>query len=615
MFSIGFDKIKTSLVLLMALMFVTSVNAGLFGSAKATDPRPVSEVFILQTEAIAGDKLLLRWDVLPDYYLYDQRMKFTAEDGVTITEISRSDTVAKNDPLFGQVQVYYHSSEILLQLANLPESKQVSLKIDYQGCWDGGVCYPPESVLRTVTLIGAPTIDTGTAQTALPASLSNTAASGQIQGLASEHDYFSQLLSKGNLVWILSAFFVAGLALSLTPCVFPMIPILSSIIAGQGQSITKSKALLLTSIYILAVSFTYTAAGVLAGIFGENLQALFQATWIIILFSGIFVLLALSMFGFYELQLPAALQSKLTRVSNQQRGGSFIGVAIMGVLSALIVGPCMAAPLAGALIYIGQSADPVLGGLALFSLSIGMGVPLLIVGVSAGHFMPKAGAWMNGVKASFGVLLIFMAIYMLDRIVSIQVTMLLSAVTFIVSAIYLGALNSLQVKAANPQKLMKGTGLIFLVYGLSLMIGALAGGTNMLQPLSGIVTSKQDDRQKNSFAKVTSLAQITPLLAQAKAQGRPVMLDFYADWCISCVEIEYMFEEREVASVLNNFSLVKVDLTEFNDEARALLAKYKVLGPPALVFYNKAGELESKMSILGLVGAERFVEHLQPLLR
>jgi len=615
LFSIGFDKIKNCLVLLVALTFVTSVNAGLFGKAKATDPRPVEEVFVLQTEALADNQLLLRWDVLPDYYLYDQRMKFTAGDGVTITEISRSETKAKDDPLFGKVQVYYHSSEILLQLANLAGRKEVSLKIEYQGCWDGGVCYPPESAQRTVTLIGTPAIENSTVENALPVSLGSTPDSAQIQGLASEHDYFSQLLSKGNLVWILSAFFVAGLALSLTPCVFPMIPILSSIIAGQGKSVTKSKALLLTSIYILAVSFTYTGAGVLAGLFGENLQALFQATWIIILFSAVFVLLALSMFGFYELQLPASLQSKLTSASNQQKGGSFIGVAIMGVLSALIVGPCMAAPLAGALIYIGQTADPLLGGLALFSLSIGMGVPLLIVGVSAGHFIPKAGPWMNGVKASFGVLLIFMAIYMLDRIVSIQVTMLLSAVTFIVCAIYLGALNSLQAKAANLQKLMKGAGLIFLVYGLSLLVGALAGGTNMLQPLAGIVTSKQDDRQKNSFSKVTSLAQITPLLAQAKAQGRPVMLDFYADWCISCVEIEYMFEEPEVASALGDFSLVKVDLTEFNDEARALLAEYKVLGPPALVFYNKAGMLESKMSILGLVGAERFVQHLQPLLR
>ncbi|MCJ8299775.1 MAG: protein-disulfide reductase DsbD, partial [Pseudomonadales bacterium] len=450
MFSIGFDKIKTSLVLFVTLMLVTSVNAGIFSKAKVTDPRPVEEVFVLHTEALADNQLLLRWDVLPDYYLYDQRMKFSADDGVTITQISRSETQAKDDPLFGKVQVYYHSSEIVLQLANLGGRQQVNLKIDYQGCWDGGVCYPPVTEQRAVTLIAAPVIDNIAASSTGKTTLSgvSNAPDTAIQGLASEHDYFSQLLSKGNLVWILSAFFVAGLALSLTPCVFPMIPILSSIIAGQGESITKSKALLLTSIYILAVSFTYTAAGVLAGIFGENLQALFQATWIIILFSAIFVILALSMFGFYQLQLPAALQSKLTKVSNGQKGGSFIGVAVMGVLSALIVGPCMAAPLAGALIYIGQSADPVLGGLALFSLSIGMGVPLLIVGVSAGHFMPKAGPWMDGVKASFGVLLIFMAIYMLDRIVPLQVTMLLTAATLIVSAIYLGALSSLQSKAA-----------------------------------------------------------------------------------------------------------------------------------------------------------------------
>jgi thiol:disulfide interchange protein DsbD len=614
------SKAQALISIAFLLLFTTSVSASLFGSNQSKGPTDVEKAFVLNAEMVTDNQVLLRWDILKDYYLYDNRMKFSVPAGVELKEVSRSKTKAKDDPLFGKVDVYYFSSEIVLEIINNTNNDQVNLTIGYQGCWDGGVCYPPVTKERTLTV---PIVVKSSTDNVAPATNTKTEQSTQtsvseetVKAPQSEQDYFSSVLANGDLIWILSAFFVAGLALSLTPCVFPMIPILSSIIAGQGKQITKYKAFILTIIYVLSVSVTYTVAGVLAGLFGENLQVLFQTPWIIALFSFIFVLLALSMFGFYELQLPSVLQSKLTDVSNNQKGGSYIGVAVMGVLSALIVGPCMAAPLAGALIYIGQSADPVLGGMALFSLSIGMGVPLLLVGISAGHFMPRVGAWMNTVKGAFGVLLLLMAIYMLDRIVSIEVTMTLTAITLLTVSVFMGVLEALPNPAAGRLKLVKSIAVMLLIYSLSLMAGVFVGHGNFLQPLRGLAGTKSTEQvEVNKFNKVTSLAQLAPLLAQAKAGKQVAMLDFYADWCISCVELEYMLEERAVASVLKNVMLIKVDLTDYNDDAKALLTKYKVLGPPALVFYDKKGELRAEKNLVGLIAADKFLKHIDPLMR
>ncbi|MEM5529902.1 protein-disulfide reductase DsbD [Gammaproteobacteria bacterium AS21] len=609
---------KFKMLCLLLLTISGMANAGIFGSSTRSDPVHVDEAFTLQIEPITENQYLLRWDILDDYYLYDNRMSFSVGDGITIKEMSRSPTKPKDDPLFGKVDVYYHSSEVVLQFNNVSEAKTIDLRINYQGCWDGGVCYPP--VTKDVAIDLIKSNDSNTVNDT--ASIANVAADSSDEvaatliasGVASEQDYFSDLLADGNFVWIIAAFFVAGLALSLTPCVFPMIPIISSIIAGQGKQVSKRKAFYLSAIYVLSLAFTYTLAGIFAGLFGENLQILFQVPWIIASFSIVFVLLALSMFGFYELQLPSALQSKLASLSNSQQGGDYLGVAIMGVLSALIVGPCMAAPLAGALIYIGQTADPVLGGMALFSLSIGMGVPILIAGVSAGHFMPKVGGWMNSVKAAFGVLLILMAIYTLDRIVSLEVTMLLTAITLIISAIYMGALNFVK-EPDNKRTFIKGIGLVILVYAMSLFIGVLVGNGNFLKPLKGLAGSASVavNEHKNNFVTITTIDQLTPILASAQREQRPVMLDFYADWCISCVEVELMFEQAKVANELAKMTLVKVDLTDFNDESRKLLKKYQVIGPPAIIFYNRNGVLEKNMSIVGVVSADDFVEHLQPL--
>ncbi|MGB1239186.1 MAG: protein-disulfide reductase DsbD [Pseudomonadales bacterium] len=594
------------------LFFSVSSHASLFGgSANNSGPKPVEEAYQLSVEAIEGNRVLLRWDILDDYYLYDGRTSAGVTPPLALVEISRSPTKPKDDPLFGKVDVYYNAAEIVVQIEGegLEAGTEVDVKVDYQGCWEGGVCYPPVTEVKRVALMGADANDSAAAT-----SVTDLQAKASSQSV-SEQDRFSALLGGGNLPLILAAFFVAGLALSLTPCVFPMIPILSSIIAGQGERITTRRSLFLSLVYVLAVSVTYTLAGVLAGMFGENLQVLFQTPWIIALFSGIFVLLAFSMFGFYELQLPSALQSKLSNVSNEQQGGSITGVAIMGLLSALIVGPCMAAPLAGALIYIGQTADPVLGGAALFSLSIGMGVPLLLIGASAGHILPKVGQWMDSVKAAFGVLLLAMAIYMLDRIVSIQVTMLLSALLLLASAVYMGALEALDKPASGWSKLRKSVALILLVYGASLLVGVLGGGKSFFTPLqSSAVQQGVAVKEKNSFNKVVSIAQLEPLLAQAQRENRPVMLDFYADWCISCVELEAMLEEPQVSAELKAFTLVKVDLTDYNQDAKALVEKYQVFGPPALVFYDRNGALKQDMTIIGLVDAKPFLSHIATLL-
>ena len=607
--------IKRIYILVVFLLTASSVNAGLFGNTDTSNPRPVEEVFILSTELLEENKLLLRWDILDDYYLYDNRMKFTLDTGESAPEVSRSKTKPKDDPLFGKVEVYYYSSEIVLDLSRFSDRQTVAIKIEYQGCWDGGVCYPPISETRQFSLINSTANQSQSPAVIESVSVDQFAKIQPIEGSASDQDYFSSLLAGGNLAWIMAVFFVAGLALSLTPCVLPMIPILSGIIIGQGKDVTKRRAFTLSLVYVLAVAATYTVAGVLAGIFGENLQALLQATWIIVVFSVIFVLLALSMFGLYELQLPSWLQTKLAAVSNNQRSGNYVGVAIMGALSALIVGPCMAAPLAGALIYIAQSADPVLGGAALFALSMGMGVPLLLVGYSAGHLLPRVGVWMSTVKAAFGVLLILMAIYMLDRVVSFQTTLLLTTITIIFSAVFMGALTPLSLDSKQPAKFLKGFSLITLVYGLSLLIGVFIGNASFSQPLQGLVQNRVLQLgNQNKFIKVTSLAQMAPILLASKAEGIPVMLDFYADWCVSCAELEEMFAEQEVAAQLAKMRLIKVDLTDFNQDARALLEKYQVLGPPALVFYNSRGQLESGMKVIGLVPAKRFLAHIKPLL-
>jgi len=398
-----------------------------------------------------------------------------------------------------------------------------------------------------------------------------------------------------------------------------MIPILSSIIVGQGDKITTRNAFTLSLLYVLAMAVTYTVAGVVAGLFGENLQATFQNPWILGSFAGVFVLLSLSMFGFYELQMPNFIQSRLTEYSNKQQGGTLTGVAIMGFLSALIVGPCVAAPLAGALIYIGQTGDAVLGGLALFALSMGMGAPLVAIGTSAGKFMPKAGIWMDVTKAVFGVLLLAVAIWMLERIIPASVTLILWGILLVTSSIYMGALEGLQIESSGWKKFWKGMGLILFTYGILLLIGASSGSTDMLQPLKGLSAASSTNQQSNNgklqFTKIKGIKGREQALTKARANKQTVMVDFYADWCISCKEMEkYTFSDPKVQAELKNTLLLKADATENDAQDKELYKHFGIIGKPAIIFYNSAGTKMHNYRVVGYMPAEKCSNHINQAL-
>ncbi|MBR9829585.1 MAG: protein-disulfide reductase DsbD [Oceanospirillales bacterium] len=597
------------LLLLVSLLFAVTAHASLFGAASG-QPMHVDEAFQLRVEATDTGVTRLVWSVEPDYYLYRERIQMEVPDGVELIERRDASGDMKDDPLFGTVEVYHNEASVALLLGHTAgASGSAELAVTYQGCWDGGVCYPP--VTKTVSVSHLP----AAAGLSWPEDLAEGATENSDAPASavplSEQDQFAQLLSGDDWLLMMGAFFLAGLALSLTPCVLPMIPILSSIIAGQGHHISTIRAFMLSLVYVLAMALTYTVAGVAAGLFGENLQAAFQNPWIIGSFSIVFVLLACSMFGFYELQLPSALQSRLSNVSHRQKGGTLTGVAVMGLLSALIVGPCMAAPLAGALIYIGQSGDPVLGGSALFSLSMGMGVPLLLVGASAGKLLPRAGAWMEGVKAGFGVVLLLMAVWMLDRIMATEITMLLTSLILLVSAVYLGALGRLQEYARGCHRFWKGVGVILLVYGAALMIGVLSGGNSLLYPLQGVVggvSAQSAQATKLPFEVVSREADLDRLLAEAKQKGQPVMLDFYADWCVACIELDYVtFSDAGVQQALAPFKLIKLDVTANDADAKSLYRRFSIIGPPAIIFYDASGQVRPELTFIGVIDPEDFI--------
>ena len=565
------------------------------------------QAFHFDTLVLDGNTLLARWEIAPKHYLYKD--KFTFElldaDGVTLGQVQLPPGEEKEDEFFGRIEVYHNLVEasLPLQRTNLTATS-VKLKVGYQGCAEAGICYPPQK--KSVSL-DLPAGSAGTTSTT-PAATKPAAVP------LSEQDQLAAALAGDNTLGTILLFFVAGLLLAFTPCVFPMIPILSSIIVGQGGEMTTRKAFILSVTYVLAMALTYTVAGIIAGLFGSNLQAAFQNPWILGTFSAVFVALAFSMFGFYELQLPSAIQSKLTEVSNKQQGGSLIGVAIMGLLSALIVGPCVAPPLMGALIYIGQTGDPWLGGLALFALSMGMGAPLVAIGTAGGKYLPRAGGWMDAVKAVFGVLLLGVAVWMLERILPAEIAMLLWALLLLGSAIYMGALEPLKEGVSGWRKLWKMLSLVMLLQGALMLIGLAAGNTDPLQPLKGIgfsggVASKPAHL---TFKQVASVEELEREVAAAANQGKSVMLDFYADWCVSCKEFEkYTFSDPQVLAALSNSVALQADVTANNDAQQALLKRFGLIGPPGIIFYDASGTELQPHRVVGFMEADEFAAHIR----
>lgn len=573
---------------------------------------PADRAFVYEAIGLSPETILVRFTAQPGYYLYRDKLAFRVlgDAGFEVREADLPEGTMKDDPEFGPVQVYFGQIEIPVHI-NRPAGPEqtISLQADYQGCRDGDICYPPQSSVADLLIAASPVSIPTTSEA------EDGPVSKPVKPKTSEQDVLAQMLLN-NPGGALVAFFIAGLLLAFTPCVFPMVPILSGIIAGQGERMTASRAFWLSLVYVLAMAVTYTIAGVLAGLFGQNLQALFQNPWILGFFIAIFIALALSMFGFFELQLPSALQTRLTQASNKQKGGSLAGVAVMGFLSALIVGPCVAPPLTAALIVIGASGSAFLGGSALFALSMGMGVPLILFGVSAGKLVPKAGPWMDAIKAAFGVGLLALAIWMLERIVQGPVILLLWGILAIASGVYLGALERIPEGASGWRRLWKALGLVLMLLGAIEIIGAASGGDDWMKPLKQVRSSGSAESVEHvSFQRIKSLEDLELAVNGASQSGKPAMLDFYADWCVECVRMERnTFPEPEIQALLKQIRPLQADVTENDDTDQALMQKFSIIGPPAILFFDNKGAEMADFRLVGYFGPAEFAEHLELVL-
>ena len=535
----------------------------------------------------------LEWQIAPGYYLYKEQFGVSADGTPLPAEFPAGAMI--QDEFFGDVEVLYDAAHTWVEAPAGADTLQVR----YQGCAEDGICYPPTT--WTVTLAS---LAPGAAAAGLPAA----------GAPVSESDRLAALISGGALPAVLAVFFGFGLLLAFTPCVLPMVPILSGLIVGQGPDVTTRRAFTLSAVFVLAMALTYTIAGVVVAMLGHNLQATFQHPAVLIGFSIIFVALALAMFGFYELQMPAGLQTRMTALSNRQQAGTWIGAGTMGVFSALIVGPCVAAPLAAALIVIGATGDPVRGGAALFALSLGMGAPLLAFGASAGRLLPRAGAWMETIKNLFGILLLGVAIWMLERIVPPAGALAMWAGLFFLAAVFLGALDPLAAGAGPGRRLAKGLGLMGLLYGAVLLVGAAAGGSSLWQPLAGLGAPGQvaQPAAAANFRMVKSVADLERELREAGAAGRTVMLDFYADWCVDCKRMErYTFPEADVQAALDGKVLLKADVTANDAADRELMNRFGIYGPPAILFFGTGGDELRAYRLFGYMPAQRFAAHVR----
>ena len=559
------------------------------------------QAFKLMINAKDKTTLEANFTVAPGHYLYRERIKFETKNG-QIAHINLPKGDIKKDPNFGEMEVYHQSFSAQVTLKDIPaQLEKITLQASYQGCSEKGLCYSPIHKTMEVALTSVST----TEQTISPAQ-------------NKDHDDQATTLLKGGKLWLIVAgFFGFGLLLALTPCVLPMIPILSGIIVGDKKvhhhATSRLHAFNLSLAYVLGMSLSYSLAGIAAGLSGQLLSSALQSPWMLGATAIVFVLLSFSMFGFYELRLPSAIENRMVNVANGIKGGQFLGVLTMGALSALIVSPCVAAPLAGALIYISQTHDVWLGGIALFSLSIGMGVPLLLIGASAGHVLPKAGVWMTTVRNFFGVLMLGVAIYMIAPVIPQSLQMLLWAALLIIPAIYLHALDPLPTEAGAVSRLLKGIGIILLALGLTMIVGAASGARSPLQPLTGLNAQKVGTPNTAlNFKRIHSIGELDAIVAQAR--GKVVMLDFYADWCVACKELEeFTFSDAGVKNALKDAVLIQADVTNNSPEEVALLNRFKLFGPPGIVFFNQSGQEIKPLKVVGYQPPEDFIKVLNQL--
>jgi thiol:disulfide interchange protein DsbD len=570
----------------------------LLGSTSGGDFLHPDDAFVVEVVSASADEIEVRWTVADGYYMYEHRFGFELPNGgeVSLGEPDFPPGELIEDEFFGESVVHFRDAWISLPVSGGRLGDRLDLTLRFQGCAEAGLCYPPLTREATVVLGG------GTAETTDPG------AAPRI----SDQDRMAGLVADGQLFLVLAVFFGLGLLLSLTPCVLPMVPILSSLIIGQGPDITTRRAFGLSLAFVLAMALTYTSAGVLAGMLGYNLQAVLQQPAVLTLFAAIFVLLALAMFGFYELQVPQRFQDALTRLSNRQQAGTYTGVGLMGLLSALIVGPCVAAPLAGVLLVISQTGDPVRGGLALFALSMGMGMLLLVVGTSAGRLVPRGGPWTVAIKAAFGVLLLGVAVWMLERFLPPAVAMSLWSTLIVMSGIYLGAFDA--TPDGGWRRFWKGAGVLMVAWGLIVLLGAATGGQDPLRPLhgTGLLGGTAVSGPVEGFRDIDRSDEFDRILAEAPGD-RPVMLEFYADWCVDCRRMQrYTFSDAEVRAAMGEMTLIKADVTRYTGDHRRLLERFGLFGPPAILFFDPStGRELRELRLVGEMGAEAFLAHLE----
>ncbi|WP_033016876.1 protein-disulfide reductase DsbD [Pseudoalteromonas sp. BSi20652] len=567
---------------------------------------PVEQAFVFDFDQ-QGNTLFVGWDIAPDYYLYKKKIEIIAKDATIEVGDSGSGEIIE-DEFFGKTEVFFNTASVVSKLSNVTEGAVV--KVRYQGCAKAGLCYPPEVISIPLSVISGAKIknadknsttdEAATAQSTF-AALNDPVAEPTTNSDDTEKELtFTEQLASQSLITNLLIFFVVGVGLAFTPCVFPMFPILSSLIAGQ-QNLSTKKAFALSFVYIQGMAVTYAALGLVVAALGGQVQGYLQHPFVLISFSLLFVLLAMSMFGWYEIKLPSSMMSKLTQVSNNQKGGNYVGVFLMGVLSGLIASPCTTAPLSAALLFVAQSGDYLVGGLTLYVLSLGMGLPLLLLGTSGGKLLPKAGGWMEQVKTLFGFVMLVVPLILLERLVSADIILLMAGVLALATALYLHHWQSSQTQSKLKTALWFAATLL-VITGFTLT-------KNFFWPVQ--VQTVQVSSQSNEFKHVANLAELKEAVAQANNEGRMVMVDLYADWCVACKEFEhYTFPDAKVQSEFSHYQLIQVDLTESDNKTIELMEEYTVFGLPSILFFNTQGQELSTQRVTGFLNAEDFAKHL-----